>query len=234
MNQLERKYNISDALLLAHVSKIVQQLPEDLDEIQSTISLINEQFATQLREDYMTALREGGDDLAKGTVGQHTQAMIEAMDESKTLVKKLRFWVAEAFANDPAAQRSFQLHQFWKVANNQPALIRFMNTLAAQVTAQKGQLMAVGASESFLDAIVINAERLAEADAIQEQSKGGRLQATQTRIQALNSLYERVIKLSRAADIVFEESPAAARFYKLPQPTPEAEDVEEELAMASE
>ncbi|RED95556.1 hypothetical protein C7460_1175 [Marinoscillum furvescens DSM 4134] len=108
-----------------------------------------------------------------------------------------------------------------------------MNTLAAQVQANKSALIAVGASEGFLDSIVINAEHLAEADAIQEQSKGGRMQATQARVLALNALYERARKLSRAADLVFGDAPAAARFYKLPQRAPEVEDLEEELATDS-
>ncbi|REE01170.1 hypothetical protein C7460_104190 [Marinoscillum furvescens DSM 4134] len=222
---------MSDAILLAHVGKVVQQIPEDLETLEEMIPVINSQFVTHLSEDYLTALREGGDDVASGELGQHTQNLLEAIDDTKRQVKKLRFWINEAFANDPARARSFQLHRFWKVANSQPELIRFMNALATQVQANKPELMAAGAQEALLDSTSIIAERLAEADAIQESSKGGRVQATQARIIALNSLYDRCVKLSRAAQIVFEDSPAGARFYQLPQYEPDATDVEEEAAL---
>lgn len=223
-----RKYNYSDAILLAHIGKTIERLPTDMSAIEAAIPIINQAFYDQLKADYTVALTEGGDDVLKGKIGQKTQTMVDAMEASKSIVKKIRFWIAEAYPNDPAKRKSFNLKKYWKVAYSQPDLITFMNALATQVEANKQSLQDAGASVEFLDSITTNAQNLAKADAEQEASKGGRANATQARIIAMNSLYERGMKLDRATDIAFEDDTVKADFYNMPQMAPKAEDMEDD------
>ncbi len=223
-----RKFKISDAVLLAHVGKIKERLSGDLPTITAEFPFINEDFLNALVADHQKALDEGGDDMAKGEVGEKTQALLDAMSDSSRIVRRVRIWVGEAFGDDPARRRSFGLSRFWKVANNQPKLIKYMNGLKEVVANNRAALEAAGASAAFLDSVKANADALTQADAIQEASKGGRMSSTQARVLSLNSLYERAAKLDRVTDIVFEEDEAKASFYNLPQVTPKAEDMDEE------
>lgn len=228
MNQIIRRFKVSDAILLAHMGKILERLPEDLTIIQEAIPVIDQKFADQLKADYLLALKEGGDDVARGKVGQKTQNLLDTMDGSKPIVKKLRFYLGEVYEDNPAKRKSFYLWKYWKIANSQPELIKYMNGLAQLVEENRDELEAGGVPADLLDSVGANAKALAKADAVQESSKGGRANATQARVIALNSLYERGLKLDRATDIAFEDDPVRAAFYNMPQPAPKAEDVEEE------
>lgn len=230
MNQVAiRNYSYSDALLLAHVGKIVEQLPNDLSIVEEETGIIDQAFLDELKTDYVTALEEGGDDVARNRVGNKTQILVNAIDDAKKIVRRIRFYVGEAFEGDPAGKKAFNLFKFWKVANNQPELIKFMNALAKVVEANKDALIEKGAKETLIASVSANAKALAEADAIQEGSKGGREKSTQTRIVSLNSLYKRALKLDRATDLAFESDPIKASFYNLPQTSPKADEVVEEV-----
>lgn len=228
MSQIIRKFKVSDAIILAHTGKVIERLPEDLPTIEEAVPLINQEFADQLKADYLVALEEGGDDVVKGKVGQKTQALLDAMAVSKSIVKKLRFYLGEVYGDNPAKRKSFNLKKYWKVAGSQPDLIKYMNGLAMVVKDNRAELETAGVPTDLLDSVETNAKALARADAVQESSKGGRTNATQARIIALNSLYERGLKLDRATDIAFEDDLVRADFYNLPQPAPKAEDLEEE------
>lgn len=78
MSPIIRRFNVSDAILLAHTGKVIERLPEDLAIIQVEIPVIDQEFADQLNADYRLALEEGGDDVARGKVGQKTQTLTRA------------------------------------------------------------------------------------------------------------------------------------------------------------
>ncbi len=225
---ITRKFSISDAILMAHIGKILEGLPRDQPVFEEEIAIIDQAFVDGLSADYSSALAEGGDQVVRGKVGEKTQSMLEAMDEAKRLVKRLRFWVDLVYADNAARRRSFNLRQFWKVATSQPKLIQFMNNLSTQVQEHRADLLEAGAKQEFFEAISANAAALATADAVQESSKGGRSNATQNRVIALNALYDRARLLDNAADILFEEDPLKASFYSMPVQRPKAEDLEEE------
>lgn len=229
MNQeIRRSYNFSDAILLAHIGKVAEQLPNDLSVIEEEIGSIDQAFLDALKADHFTALREGGDDAAKGKVGHKTQTLLETIEASKKIVKRIRFYVSEAFGDDPARKKSFNLANYWKVVNNQPELIKFMNALAEVVADNRDALIAGGAKDTLIASVEENARALAKADAEQESSKGGRTNSTQARIIALNSLYRRAAKLDEATDIAFEDNPVKASFYNLPQSSSKVDELEEE------
>lgn len=221
-----RRYNFSDAILLAHLGKVLEGLPTDLATFTLEFPMIDQAFVDEFQAAYKTALKEGGDDVVRGQVGEKTQAMADAMEEAKNLIKRLRFWVDFTYKDNPAKRKGFNLRQYWKVAYNQPALIQFMNALAEQVQNNSADLLEKGAKQTLIDGITANAERLATADAQQEHSKSGRNNATQERILALNALYERGVLLDSASDLAFEADPIKVAFYDMPVARPKAEDVE--------
>lgn len=109
--KITRKYNLSDGILLAHIGKVSQTLPSDLPTIELDFPMINQAFLDGLLADHTNALAEGGDDVAKGEVGQQTQILVAEMENSKRITKRLRFWVGEAFGNNPAKRKAFNFEQ---------------------------------------------------------------------------------------------------------------------------
>ncbi len=227
-NEITRTYSLSDAILLTHIGKVLVELPGHLPQFESIVPKINQAFVDGLIADHISALEEGGDDAARGELGSKTQALVNEMEISKGLIKKLRFWIGEAFQDDPAKHKSFHLSKFWKVANNQPKLIQYMNMLSSLVNENSAALLAVGATQQLIDDLTANAKALMDADAVQETSKSGRASSTQARIQLLNSLYDRVQLLDGASELVFEGDQVTIDFYGLPVVRPKAEDLESE------
>lgn len=214
---VKRVFNVQDAVLLAHIAKINEQLPTDRPTIEAEIPVIDQTFEDGLVADYNTALSEGGDDIQKGAVGKKTQALLNEIETSQKLMRRVRFWVGEAYLNDPAKQKSFNLPGYWKTATSQPKLITYMNSLAVTVQENRAELEAAGASATLADELTTNAAALAKADAEQENTKGGRANASQARTIALNSLYTRAVRLTRATALVYENDFAKSNFYALPK-----------------
>ncbi|MEP1097628.1 MAG: hypothetical protein ABJG78_21095 [Cyclobacteriaceae bacterium] len=226
--EIYRKYNIPDGILLAHVGKVAETLPNDLSTFEAGFSMINQSFLDGLIADHENALEEGGDNVSKGQVGEKTQALVGEMEKSQKIIKQLRFWVNEAFGGNPAKRKAFNLTKFWKIAYSQSKLIQFMNSLQT-IASENGQpLLDAGMNPQILTDLEDNAEALAEADAEQESSKGGRSSATQERIISLNLLFERSQKLDAIADILYEDNPAKRDFYSIPVISPKAEDLEDD------
>ena len=228
-NEITRKYRLSDGVLLAHIGKVLVQLPDHLSIFEEGIPKINQTFLDQLADDHQTALEEGGDDSVKGIVGATTQALLDEMDRSKKLMKKLRFWITDTFQDNSAKLKGFHLSKFWRYANNQPKLVQYMNMLNKLVNENSVALLDNGMKQELIDDLEDNAEALSKADAEQEVSKSGRSNATQVRIEMLNSIYEMGRLLDRAAELVFEDDPVTIDFYEMPVVRPKAEDVESEL-----
>jgi prophage DNA circulation protein len=214
---IQRVYNLQDAVLLAHIAKLNEQLPTDRPTIEAEIPVIDQAFEDALKADYLAALEEGGDDLQLGEIGKKTQALLKEINNSQKLMKRLRFWVAEAYPDDTAKQKSFDLAGYWKKAVSQPRLITYMHRLSVTVQENRAELEAAGAPATLADDLTANAAALAKADAEQENSKGGRANASQARVLALNSLYARAARLARATALVYEDDFAKSSFYALPK-----------------
>lgn len=75
--RFRRNYSFADGILLAHVGKVNETLPEDLPTFEAEFPMINQGFLEGMIEDHEVALEEGGDDVAKGSVGLKTQHLLD-------------------------------------------------------------------------------------------------------------------------------------------------------------
>lgn len=103
-----------------------------------------------------------------------------------------------------------------------------MNAFYQIVDDNQDALLTAGVKQELIDELKDNAEALSKADAEQESSKGGRSNATQARVIALNALYARVLMLDQVSDVAFDDNPAKVAYYDLPSVPPKADDQSDE------
>ncbi|SHJ70363.1 hypothetical protein SAMN04488028_101955 [Reichenbachiella agariperforans] len=226
---MTRIYNISDARLLQHTGVLLETIKTDLPQFTAFDPDLDEALITELSGLYSETLEEGGDDVARGKVGEKTQSLLDEMKRADKATKSLRYWVKKTFEKDPASLKRFQLVKYWKVRDRQPELVVYMNTLAAVVAELRAPLEAAKVPVDLLDSVKSIADALSAADISQESSKGGRSAATQARVTRLNAIYDTDRKINNAAEFIYDDDPAKRERYRIPgNAKPSTEDEEPE------
>ncbi len=100
---MDRKYNISDARLLQHTGVVLEALESDVTNFTAFDEDLSAELVAALNNNYQTALEEGGDDVARGKVGEKTQSLLDEMKRADDLLKSLRYWLKKTFAQGAAA-----------------------------------------------------------------------------------------------------------------------------------
>jgi hypothetical protein len=227
---MERKFKISDARLLQHTGVILEALTTDLPNFTAFDEDLSPELVAALNTNYLAALEEGGDDVARGKVGEKTQNLLNEMKRSDKMMTDLRYWLKKIFANDPAALKRFQLSKYWKIRNQQPELVTYLNRLVAVVAEFRARLEAGKAPVALLDSVKTITDALTKADVVQENSKGGRQSSTQARITLLNAIYATDKSFSNAAEMIYSDDPAKRELYRIPgnsQPSTQDEEDDE-------
>lgn len=231
---MERTFRIADARLLEHSGVILEALNTDLPKFTAFDPDLAAEPVSRLQTLYTTSLEEGGDNAALGKLGTKTQTLLEEMNRCTKMIASLRYWVKKAFENDRASQRRFQLPRYWKVRNTQAELIAYISALASTVAELRPQLEAANAPADLLDSVKQIGDALAEANTIQENSKGSRGSATQERIMRLNEIHTLCRKFSDAGEFVFADDPARRELYRLPGNSKPATDDEDDDELSND
>ncbi|MEQ8365051.1 MAG: hypothetical protein RH948_19410 [Cyclobacteriaceae bacterium] len=224
---MDRKYNISDARLLQHTGVVLEALATDLPDFTAFDEDLNAALVAALNDDYQAALIEGGDDVARGKVGEKTQKLLDETKRADDMMKAMRYWLRKTFAQDPAALRRFGLAKYWKVRNRQAELVTYLNMLVSTVAEFRTELEEAKVPVALLDSVKTISDALTKADVVQENSKGGRQSATQARVLRLNALYTTDQSLNNAAEIIYSDNPAKRDIYRLPANNQSNTDEEE-------
>lgn len=213
---MKRTFNIADPRLLEHTGVVLEASNEDLPQFTAFDPDLDEAFVSALSAAYVTTLEEGGDDAARGKLGEKTQALLNAIKYCGKVVKNLRYWVKKTYEDNPAKRKRFRLRRFWKVRDTQAELVTYMAALASTVAELRPELEEANAPADLLDSVKTGSEELTRANTVQENSKGARGTATHERIIRLNKIHSLVKKLSDAAEYVFEDNPAKRELYRIP------------------
>ncbi len=221
-----RKFNVSDAVLIAHSGVVSENLKNDLVDFTSFDSDLNEAKAQELKNAATEALEVGTHEEYLAASRQHTEKVTAAMQECQTVFSELRYFLKKYFKNQPAFLQQFGLSRFNKVRRKQDELIVFFSTLAKQVSSQREQLVNAGINEPLLDRIAPAGTALKNANDEQDAFLSSQKVDTSKRIKKLNALYSLIMEFSDAAEIVYGSQPEKRTMYAMPQTGVSSDDDE--------
>ncbi len=218
-NTIKRKFDFSDGTLFQICKKyiaIIQLFLADFVNLDSMYSApFAANFTTQVDDTELIP-----DDAA--VLGQQmglTSAVNSAMTLCQDKVWELRRYVKKAFPNNKAKYKEFSMNEYDLIKDNQAQLRAFMMEAHTVATANSAALIAVNYSQARIDEIETFYDLLSGSDNQQEVKKGTRPVSTQTRVLALNSIYDKVSDLCEDGKYIYRNNPAMYNLFIL-EPSP--------------
>lgn len=164
----------------------------------------------------------------------------DVQEAKKKLLKPMRelaFVVETCFAHEPLILNAFMLDLLHSKAQNIDGLIGYTKDVLNMVEKHKTALLAQGMKESLPTDIEEAQKNLDMQRREQIEVIKSRPAITQERIEKMNDLWRELVKINKAASVIFDEHPETLALFELPRPirngSDEASDeLDEEIIVA--
>ena len=217
--KIRRKFNLKDAQFIEHSEVLAATLPGDLPAFTAFDSTIDSVYLTGLQQNILDVKAIPPDEVVVDEQAEHTLLVNQALNACNEDYKTVAYFVRKAFKSNPAIRNQFGLNDITGARKNQAEMVLFMESLAKTATKYSAQLIEAGCSESLITGLEARAATLHDANIAQEKFKDDRSLKTQTRVETLNKLYERLRPVYDSAVFIFADNPQKLRIYTLPKPS---------------
>jgi len=220
MSNNDRMYSTSDAEMLETADVIAASLNDDIADFTAFDSTLTADYVTTVQGAVGRVKEIKPDNVVIDEMSEWTQKVDAAMKKSSDAYSNLAYFIRKAFNGNVAVQNQFGLNDYKKIRNNQAKMVLFMETLGDQATAHHDDLVAAGCSEGVITTVSEVATELSESNIGQEKFKKERGVLTQERVKRLNEVYQLLVPLSEAAQIIYRDDPARLSKYTLTSAKP--------------
>jgi len=206
---------MSDANMLQIAYYIYDCLVHDLVDFTAFAAKFTQLFADAFLAAIQTAQNAPQDNQIIDILAQKTEAVNIAVDDYRTLIKKMCFFLEEAFKDKLHILNEFGFNDYQGARSSQTEMQRFMLVLINAAAKYTAELIAAGFDQTMIDNIQANYDKLLAADRDQEYYKGERQAITQDRIIKMNSAWDYVLNVCKAGKIIYIDNPAKYKQYLL-------------------
>ena len=216
MEEVVRKYHVSDVVLQEFAGEEIVYLEDDLQDFTDYDPDLNAELLALLDSTYKSTQSFGTDETQLGIVSQLTEEVSVEFENCKSIAKDVRYFAKKKFGHSPAILKQFGFNSYTRIRKNQPKMVSYMFELAKVAENYKTDLLAAGLKQTTLDKIKPAATALEGSNIDQETGKGGRSLSAEDRIKLFNSLYDILHKFSDAAKIIFAANALKRQRYMIP------------------
>lgn len=201
------------------------RLLETADVIQKSFTNYNARFveehtlmSTSWLGDLILAARSARrDQRERANLRHQTMDMVQTIADCMELVRKVELFAEDAFADDPAVLEEFDFKGIREYAKTQTGLITQMEWLADKASDYRDELTGAGAPEKLFDALSAAAEGVFETNSEQEITKKLRVKHTRERIEAMNALWDGLVKIEKMAKMIFKNEEELMQLFVVPR-----------------
>ncbi|GET33844.1 hypothetical protein PbJCM13498_27070 [Prolixibacter bellariivorans] len=220
MSKNDRMYSTSDAEMLESAEVIAASLSDDIGDFTAFDSTMTPDYVTTVQGAVGRVKEIKPDAVIIDEMSEWTQKVDAAMKKCSNAYNNVAYFIRKAYNGNTAVQNQFGLNDYMKVRDSQAKMVLFMETLGDMGTAHHDELVAAGCGESVITSITEVATELREANINQEKYKKERGVLTQERVKRLNEVYQLLVPLSDAAQIIYRDDPARLSKYTLTSAKP--------------
>ena len=224
MNE-SRKYRYADARLL-ELAAIIQT---HFNSREALFQVHDPNVSVVWLQEKLEATRTLSiDDFERGLLARRTEDLLAIMQECHQLVRRLRYYVGQAFDTRQSIKREFRLLSYNKKRKRQANFILWMQSFVETVIKYREDLQAAGAPPALIDDLKSGVGELGRLNLVQEIRKGIRSNHTQERIENLNMLYDALKRIEKLAYFVYPNEERDLAFFLLPSVSYGSEEGEAE------
>lgn len=214
--------------------EVLQQSDDQLDSFQENKDKFIERFP-QLADPFAdewaactaTARALPTDYATVAGQAKETAALETVMEQGRNLFQTVMLYTQLAFPNDAAVLRLFGQQQYDSARTSQLKLPVLLRSTYAQVSKDeyKPALMSKGLKEEEIMMLDTLAADIINQDSVQQKAKKARLLATNERVRAMNSVWEKMSLVCQCAKLVFQNDAVRYNLFLLTESeTPKPEE----------
>ena len=214
-NPVKRSYSTKDVDMVIAAETIINSAIANKTYLQTKRSTWADPFFQNIKTQINTAVQTHlGVDNAQ-QLRQATQVVVAIQANALKDLAEIKIQIIEDFKETPTQQveilNQLGFTSYHKEAQNrdQEALINLLYQFKSNLSPTlKTEIVNKGTAEQSLDAIITYANTLKDSNILQEGTKGTRKQTTQEAIIEFNSIYNKVVSITKIASKFFKDNPA--------------------------
>lgn len=173
---------------------------------------------------FLAAWKNALDDTAFDTMGDDQQVyegiilldeIKSPMDRCRDKYREVKYYAGKAFPGNSEVMREFGERKYSQVSASHLKMVKFMEEMHGVAEKYKTDIIAKGYTQSAIDQIATLATELHDDNLAQQLKKKERPSATRQRIEKLNELYAFGQAVAEVAPLVFRDSPAHQKMFRL-------------------
>ncbi|MCB2407457.1 hypothetical protein [Hymenobacter lucidus] len=193
----------------------------------AAFAAFNPTFTAAFGQQWLAAL-EAADAATSGTalrsdLKEDTQEVTTLMDQARTQVQALFYYVEQAFPNNAGRLDQYGKKQYAQARQKHDKMRALLPGAIGSATRDQAELSKHGFGAEKLAALQQLAKDLDRADTDQEMRKGSNTEGSDDYVRLQNVAYSFGQQLSKAAKVAFVAEPLKQQLYRLAAPTPAGE-----------
>lgn len=220
MATTQRKYRITDVVLLEHAALISQHFAKYAERFLHFNEVkYGDSFLESLQQDIKKAKK-----LVEESESALRQKAIttEIRELTKELIKSLQYLrvhVLDTYEDNPTKISEFNLNRITIHSPNPDVFITYCKQVLGSIALHCKELIRNGLKEEILDNTLLKLEQLNTLRSKQLKTKISRTLSTENRVNTLNQLFMKIKKLRDASVYVFNDEPEKTALFALPKNT---------------
>ena len=216
-NETTRKFGVSFNEVITKSQSIQPQYLADVDLFSAFDSTFTSSFGDELGRQTSEAFNDFSGSSHMAAINRKTEEISVLLESSGKEYQKLLYFVHDAFGTSKAVENTFGRPQYPKARKSEKYMVPLLRQAvkAASLDEFKPGLDARGLPSRLIATLEELAGQLAAADSEQEMLKKQQLIVTNARVGLYNSIWEKLVKISNAAKIIFVDDEARLTIYQL-------------------
>jgi len=226
-----RIYNCSDAVFISFSSQSITLIEEEHAKFTAFSNHFTPETLTSVKELFQNAANIPSDKVYIDMQAKSTNNIKLKLEEAGKFYQRCKFDIEMAFPNDKNIWNQFGFNDYDEARKSARNMYMFYSDFQFMVNLHKEDLLAKNWTEETFTKIEDHKVSIKSLMDEQTKSMVDRGRATDQRIDALNSLHDKLAKYMKAAKFIYDGNEEMLKWFKFPVATT-TEKKEEETTVS--
>lgn len=215
-NIVKKHYNLSNAGMLEKAKGKFDLFVADKADFLAFDSAFGGTFQNEWQTAILVAESKDSDKVVLTKTRILSEAVEAKMDLCRVKFQASKYFIELAFPDNFALWTAFGYEDYAKAKNNHAVMIQFMENFYDEANAHHAELMAVNYTQAMIDEIWTRMDELDKATRAQNTWVNSRKKMTQQRQIAYNKVWDTVVRICVAGQIIYLSDAAKREQYLIP------------------